>query len=1384
MEESVSIYPGMKPPELGPAENSEDMSSNEDAADYLHNSLSENSPLMTDTESRPDELLPNAKRLADDCGEISSRKRRKQSNPVRVSTISRNIAPDKDNDKEATTGNTGEVDSVVKCSYCGGLFGGDLDLQAHIQQSHLGSEFNQGSEENAPDSIRDGSPKESESLALSLPSSMANQMFVMNYHNGMTMPVVTTGSGSVSASMVYGMDMRVAVSQPQVSNGGTGMRIFNPEAYCDLCNKEFCNKYFLKTHKANKHGIYSEFSPTVPQYLSSFYGGVGMDVPPTSMPPTPPSNLSVTESSVVPPDPKPVEELPSTPVGTKKGMVDPEAYCELCKKEFCNKYFLKKHKQNIHGIAPSTPGSTGSTGSITKKPPTKPQPITPEALPKTPSMASLIPISTPEPATSQGDSSQDASAGEINGVITDLEAYCEICKKQFCNKYFLRSHKLNMHGMGSGNLSGRSNYSMSLVSPTMVPTPRMVPPAILWNPGKISPHGLQPVDDKVPPPDMPNLMSVSEAVCDICQKAFHNIFYLHQHKLTKHSGMLDEAPTIPQSNGGAVSPSNSAPHAKSVDGQEETQVYTCGICQQEFANKDFLQIHIFNFHGIMPGSEEKSGKDHAVKKEMTEEMRDAMVSQHMQEAFAAKQKEQVICDICNREVCNKYFLRAHKIQQHGVLSSGDEASSIPSNQPADSLSPGQRALSSEDVGRAVQQSIMGERTRHMSADMLAGIKMDSQQHISEDKFGEMMKMDSIQDRMAFNMAVAAGMPSLVPSDLRTKPGQVGVVDPESYCSICKKEFCSKYFLKTHKLNIHGIQPDMTPTSQGNKSVYLQSTSTASNGSIKEASKVAESVGNPQPPKTAIFSGRNFCDICNKELCNKYFLKTHMLKMHGIFMEDCKVSNPSATNPIATPPSLANLPPPKPESAKNPSFIVGCNLCSKEFANRYFLDMHRMNAHGILPERDEEKSQKDEQVPDNSSVKSGDSTGTPNRYFEHYSEVCHICDRRFKSIKWLHNHLMTDHGEVLKEQQLNSNIPPSGETKACNICGACFKDFVSLQIHLIKDHKFDLKTGQPEMAPPFAGHHMPDSMSQLPHWQQDNFNQRVMEWEWQMGINPGRKGVRAIKKRLYSCSSCPFSTRLLPNLYAHEKQHRAPHFQGKKYICKYCNRSYRNQPSLARHLLLHESSNKMIEPSGANRHGPTEHGKSFFHQPGKVKRFRCSQCGTKFMSKQQCRTHIKETHKKVQQPMIEVYNCKKCDFTTFLFSTVREHLQKVHSCEVNAESYDVVKKMQTGGQNETHSSPSSNKENPTHIPSYKNSENGCPSQDEDFIEKKEISKPPICYATPFNLNSQTSFIMQPFIMKEANVEESSMFVTSLVYLPVRSKVLSEVKSAFTLTPTEH
>ena len=34
---------------------------------------------------------------------------------------------------------------------------------------------------------------------------------------------------------------------------------------------------------------------------------------------------------------------------------DMEDYCEICQKHFCNKYYLKKHKQDVHGIMPDNP---------------------------------------------------------------------------------------------------------------------------------------------------------------------------------------------------------------------------------------------------------------------------------------------------------------------------------------------------------------------------------------------------------------------------------------------------------------------------------------------------------------------------------------------------------------------------------------------------------------------------------------------------------------------------------------------------------------------------------------------------------------------------------------------------------------------------------------------------------------------------------------------------------------------------------------------------------------------------------------------------------------------------------------------------------------------
>lgn len=99
-------------------------------------------------------------------------------------------------------------------------------------------------------------------------------------------------------------------------------KIFNQEAYCELCKKEFCNKYFLKTHKANKHGIYSNDTngaSTVRHYIE------------------PAAALAEPLDNECKPNQCDVEDKL-------------KAYCDLCNRSFCNKYFVRRHKTKSHGI--------------------------------------------------------------------------------------------------------------------------------------------------------------------------------------------------------------------------------------------------------------------------------------------------------------------------------------------------------------------------------------------------------------------------------------------------------------------------------------------------------------------------------------------------------------------------------------------------------------------------------------------------------------------------------------------------------------------------------------------------------------------------------------------------------------------------------------------------------------------------------------------------------------------------------------------------------------------------------------------------------------------------------------------------------------------------
>lgn len=150
---------------------------------------------------------------------------------------------------------------------------------------------------------------------------------------------------------------------PGVGGKGTAGTVFQREAYCEICQREFCNKYFLKTHKANIHGIVDPNDPK-----SAAVAAKASQVPKVNPPPPPISEVSLM-----------AQKIQSSNKSTNSDSMDD--FCEICQKHFCNKYYLKKHKVDVHNLRPD--------GS---KPTMPPMPMG-EKLPDGRGLASGVPVS-------------------------------------------------------------------------------------------------------------------------------------------------------------------------------------------------------------------------------------------------------------------------------------------------------------------------------------------------------------------------------------------------------------------------------------------------------------------------------------------------------------------------------------------------------------------------------------------------------------------------------------------------------------------------------------------------------------------------------------------------------------------------------------------------------------------------------------------------------------------------------------------------------------------------------------------------------------------------------------------------------------------------------
>ena len=118
------------------------------------------------------------------------------------------------------------------------------------------------------------------------------------------MHLVSLYDDSLAAPMASSPPITSNLLPSSVSNGKltssptSTAAMVSRKNYCHICNKELCNKYFMKTHMLKMHGINIDENPAEAA-VSSTIGGVT---------------------------------------------------CDICQKELCSKYFLKVHRQNTHGI--------------------------------------------------------------------------------------------------------------------------------------------------------------------------------------------------------------------------------------------------------------------------------------------------------------------------------------------------------------------------------------------------------------------------------------------------------------------------------------------------------------------------------------------------------------------------------------------------------------------------------------------------------------------------------------------------------------------------------------------------------------------------------------------------------------------------------------------------------------------------------------------------------------------------------------------------------------------------------------------------------------------------------------------------------------------------
>ncbi|KAK7101055.1 hypothetical protein V1264_023901 [Littorina saxatilis] len=1155
------------------------------------------------------------------------------------------------------------------------------------------------------------------------------------------------------------------------ANGGEGTshkvdggKIFHQDAYCELCDREFCNKYFLKTHRANKHGIYDSSSPTtpLPHDGSNSHYEVNLPAPQSHKVSISPSPLQQQQlrkeradgqqqqnqsqqkkleaeldtqkkvSSVITAvmnsmsgsqsDTKTPSSSSANNSNSSASTKDPsmEDYCEFCQKHFCNKYYLKKHKQDVHGIIPET----GPT-------PTKRSRASSSLLdlPMSTSMGS--PMFVPQPMASLG-GMPSLPPGVM--VLNPLMPQMTIIPTGNMPQPLLHASQLHHH-------------PQSPIMSQHLPMPGSLP--------GISPN--------TPTSQASQLSPNPDTFCSQCRKEFSNAYFLKIHKANRHGIKSDDIPPeakmlgdMVESNGIFIPPPPPSPDIKQEGGSHSrftpppltsiNQMVTCRQCDKDFPNAHAFKIHQITEHGknmeaSLPDSYESSlPKSDMPPISSAESLRrmsaEAAVSQANRESgesgrsgggttmfsniVAAKLADRVICEICNKDLCNKYFLKSHKLKMHGIDTDKEEGRSpgdnsqqrSPTNLPPSSsrpmASPLNMSMGSPKAPPPPPQGLIMPKLE------MRDFQEYSRDYKMMEKFNSMKKFADVPSFLSETInneyMMRAGQSPFGMAGLTQTSSNPNLshdqlveegIDPEAYCDICKKEFCSKYFLRTHKQNIHGIKVDVPPIDRSRAKPGPKP-------GLNKMSGMGGSNGNPlmglpmpgMPfafPPGLILGGSNG----GMGVGGMGGGGMGVGGMGGGGMggggRDGGLGGGGMSRGSRDSYEKHQFRWKDPSNSQR----VTCDICNKEVCNKYFLRTHKLKKHGIAPSETSLSPMSGSPVPSENDASSNHSSQPDNFLLDKgmYPRLDGKCvpqsiplppsERSAKSASGESQSKISSSSSNRTEEEKsylmhkrhnhfnNNNNTKDPQAVNCHLCDREFRNVQWLSAHLMKDHA---EACSPElmdlrMLPPPLGHAphfgaelepkvcqvcrilLPNEISLQLHLLQEHNAQIRLQVD---------DSHRRHKDLITTSSGSPRTVGRKPvkswrsagsrhGLAALKRQQRMFVCSACDYHTHFLSRLHNHEESVHGIAVSAEKKQKALDVP-ADKASPS------------LKQFKCGLCPSRFTTHAYCQMHVRESHihmlkdfvsRKRDHSMKGKLSCTLCSFSTSFPFRLHSHYTRFH-----------------------------------------------------------------------------------------------------------------------------